>query len=154
MLAYFPTEQLYYLRIHDIIPAAVTLPVLGKAVVLNTKKLSLASSRFYLAYIVLEFFRLKERIGLLYAKQMALSKTNANSAEADAEKTELEHSWEAYTLATAYNTFRFPGALHWYVVPYDPRFDSFIFSFSLRGLYVVGGALNPDPEPPKAGLDG
>ena len=119
MLAYFPTEQLYYLRVHDIIPAAVTLPLLGKTVALNMKKLLQASSRFYLAYIVLEFFRLKERSGLLYAKEKSLSKANANSAKANAEKLELEHSWKAHKLAAVYNTLRFPGALHWYVVFHD-----------------------------------
>ena len=115
MLAYFPTEQLYYLRVHDIIPAAITLPVLGRTVTLNTKKLSLASSRFYLAYIFLEFFRLKERAGLLHAKEKALSRTNVNSAEANAEKAELKDSWKAHRLATTYNIFQLPGALHWCV---------------------------------------
>lgn len=105
-------EQLYYLRAHDIIPAAVTLPVLGKKVGLNAKKLLQTSSRFYLAYILLEFFRLKERTGLLYTKQKALSRTNTNNVEADAE---LTNNWKAHQLATAYNACRLPGALHWYV---------------------------------------
>ena len=135
MLAYFPTEQLYYLRIHDIIPAVITLPFLGKTVALNAKKLVQASSRFYLAYIVLEFFRLKERSGLLHAKERALSKANANSAEANAEKTELQYSWNAHVLAAAYNTFRFPGALHWYVDFYEPV--SFRLLFGLHGLHVA-----------------
>ena len=120
MLAYFPTEQLYYLRVHDIIPAAVTLPILGKTVALNTKKLLQASSRFYLAYIILEFFRLKERSGLLYAKRKALSKTCANNDKANAEKVELNNSWNAHKLAAAYNTFRLPGTLHWCVALHDP----------------------------------
>jgi len=113
MLAYFPTEQLYYLRVHDIIPSAITLPVVGKTVTLNAKKLLQASSRFYLAYIILEFFRLKERSGLLYAKQKALNKTNANNVEANAEKAELENNWNVHKLTAAYNAFRLPGALHW-----------------------------------------
>ena len=116
MLAYFPTEQLYYLRVHDIIPAAITLPVLGKTIVWNAKKLLQASSRFYLAYIFLEFFRLKERVGLLYTKQKALSKANTNNAEANAEKVELKASWKALQSATIYNSFRLPGALHWCVI--------------------------------------
>lgn len=117
MLAYFPTEQLYYLRVHDVIPTAITLPVLGKTIVLNAKKLLQASSRFYLAYIFLEFFRLKERAGLLDTKQKALSRTSANKVEVDAEKAELKDTWKAHQLATAYNAFRLPGALHWYVRP-------------------------------------
>ena len=135
MLAYFPTEQLYYLRVHDIIPAAITLPFLGKTMGLNATKLSQASSRFYLAYIVLEFFRLKERSGLLHAKEKALGKSNANSAEANAEKTELKHSWDAHILATAYNTLSLPGALHWYVDFHDPL--SFRLLFVLGWLYVT-----------------
>jgi hypothetical protein len=100
--------------------SAITLPVFGKTVALNAKKLLQASSRFYLAYIVLEFFRLKERSGLLHAKQKALNKTNANNVEANAEKAELKNSWNAHKLATVYNTFRLPGALHWYVALHDP----------------------------------
>ena len=139
MLAYFPTEQLYYLRVHDIIPAAITLPFLGKTVGLNAKKLSQASSRFYLAYIVLEFFRLKERSGLLHAKEKALSGANANSAETNAEKTELKYSWDAHILATACNTFRLPGALHWYVAFHDP--------ISSRPSLVSGGLYVTRVEP-------
>lgn len=120
MLAYFPTEHLYYLRVHDIIPSAITLPVIGKTVALNAKKLLQASSRFYLAYIILEFFRLRERFGILYAKQKALNKTNGKNVEANAEKAELKNSWNVHKLAAAYNTFRLPGALHWYVALYDP----------------------------------
>ena len=143
MLAYFPTEQLYYLRVHDIIPAAITLPVLGKTVALNTKKLLLASSRLYLTYIVLEFFRLKEQSGLLYTKEKALSKTNVNSAEANAEKAKLKRSWTAHTLATAYNTFRFPGALHWYV---NLSIRPFFYSFCVgRICYIGPSTLNIDP---------
>jgi len=120
MLAYFPTEQLYYLRIHDIIPAAMTLPIIGKTVAFNAKKLLQASSRLYLAYIILEFFRLKEQSGLLFTKQKVLNKANASDIEANAEKAGLRNSWNAHTLAAAYNTFRLPAALHWYVVLHDP----------------------------------
>lgn len=141
MLAYFPTEQLYYLRVHDIIPATATFPILGKTVGLNAKKLLQASSKFYLAYIVLEFFRLKERSGLLRAKEKALRESNANSAEANAEKIELKHSLDAHKLATAYNTFRFPGALHWYVDLPDSRFVSPLL-FASRGSCVA-----PNPRP-------
>ncbi|KAF9642108.1 hypothetical protein BDM02DRAFT_3273587 [Thelephora ganbajun] len=76
------------------------------------QKLLQASSRFYLAYIVLEFFQLKERFGLLYAKQKALSKAGANNVEANTERVELKQGWKAHQLATVYNTLRFPGALH------------------------------------------
>lgn len=120
MLAYFPAEQLYYLRVHDIIPAAITLPILGKTVALNTRKLLQVSSRLYLVYVILEFFRLKERSGLLRAKEKALRKANANDVEASSEKAELKRNRDAHTLATAYNTFRFPGALHWYADFHDP----------------------------------
>lgn len=128
MLAYFPTEQLYYLRVHGIIPAAVTLPFLGKTVALNARRLLQVSSRFYLAYVVLEFFRLKERSGLLYAKEKALRKANANSVEANAERAELKHNWNAHMVATAYNTFRFPGALHWYVSLHAPNSSCLFYS--------------------------
>ncbi|KAF9644892.1 hypothetical protein BDM02DRAFT_3190187 [Thelephora ganbajun] len=154
MLAYFPTEQLYYLRIHDIIPAAITLPVLGKTLTLNTKKLLQASSRFYLAYIVLEFFRLKERFGLLCAKQKALSKTGANNVEANAERVELKKSWKAHQLATAYNTFRFPGALHWSLESgislNDVTGAALGLAASLitfRGLWAAAGVILPPPPP-------
>lgn len=135
MLAYFPTEQLYYLRVHDVIPAVITLPVLGKTIALNAKKLLQASSRFYLAYIFLEFFRLKERAGLLYTKQKALNRANANNAEANAEKVELKASWKALQSATMYNAFRFPGALHWCVC--SPQSLFFPSLFASPGRYAV-----------------
>lgn len=130
MLAYFPTEQLYYLRVHDIVPATITLPVLGKTVALNAKKLLQASSRFYLAYIFLEFFRLKERAGLLYTKQKALNRANADSVEANSEKAELKDSLKAHQLATAYNALRLPGALQWCVR--FPQISVHLFSPSPR----------------------
>jgi len=148
MLAYFPTEQLYYLRVHDIIPAAITLPVLGKTVALNMRKLVQASSRFYLAYIFLEFFRLKEQSGLLHAKQRALGEANANSTE----RVEIKNSWKAHKLAAAYNALRLPGALHWYVVLCGSQFV-LSFLFALHGFYVVRGALDPNAKPPKASLN-
>jgi hypothetical protein len=49
-----------------------------------------------------------------------LNKTNANNMGANAEKAELKNSWNAHKLATVYNTFRLPGALHWYVALHDP----------------------------------
>lgn len=134
MLAYFPAEQLYYLRVHDIIPAAITLPVLGKTVALNAKKLLQASSRLYLAYIFLEFFRLKERAALLYKNQKSLKKTNTDSVEANAERAKLKDSWKIHQLATAYNAFRLPGALHWYVR--SPAHLDFNF-LRLSGLTMV-----------------
>jgi len=159
MLAYFPTEQLYYLRAHDIIPAAITLPVLGKTVALNTRKLLLASSRCYLAYIVLEFFRLKEKSGLLCAKQKALSEVNTNNVEANAEKTELKQSWEAHTLAIVSNTFRFPGALCWSLESGIPLNDVTGAVFGLvasliafRDLWAVAG--KPSVPPPAITGDG
>ena len=138
MLAYFPTEQPHYLRIHDIIPAAITLPIIRKTVTFNAKKLLQASSRFYLTYIILEFFRLKKRSGLLRSKQKALNKASANDVEANAEKAELRDSWDTHRLAAVYNTFRLPGALHWYVVLHDSRFvSSFLHGLCMGFAWCV-----------------
>lgn len=161
MLAYFPTEQLYYLRVHDVIPAAITLPVLGKTIALNGKKLLQASSRFYLAYIFLEFFRLKERAGLLYTKQKALSKANANNAEANAEKAELKASWKALQFATTYNAFRLPGALHWSLESGIPLYNVTGAAFGLaaslitfRQLWAAAGVFTSPPPPAVAENEG
>jgi len=158
MLAYFPTEQLYYLRVHDVIPAAITLPVLGKTVSLNAKKLLQAASRFYLAYIFLEFFRLKERTGLLYAKRKALDRANTNSVEANAEKAELKNSWKAHRIATVYNALRLPGALHWSMGSGIPLNDVIGPVSGLAASLVTFGGLwaaagVPPPPPPPAVVD-
>jgi len=154
MLAYFPTEQLYYLRVHDIIPPAITIPVIGKTVALNAKRLLQVSSRFYLAYIILEFFRLKERSGLLYTKQKALNKTNGNDVEANTEKVELKNSWNVHKLTVAYNTLRLPGALHWSlesgIALNDVTGAAFGLAASLitfSSLWAAAGIV-PPPSPP------
>jgi len=155
MLAYFPTEQLYYLRVHDIIPAAITLPILGKTVSLNAKKLLLASSRFYLAYIFLEFFKLKEQAGLLYAKQKALDKVNNNSTEANAEKAELKNSLKAHRLATAYNALRLPGTLQWSLESGIPLSDvtGAVLGLGAAGITWVSHGIVPPPPPPPGGKE-
>ena len=85
MRGYFPVEPLHPLQIHNVTPAAVTLPVLGKLVGLYTRLLP-DPGGFYLVCIVLEFFQLegtvrrfarKKKKPLTKATQIASVKTNA-----------------------------------------------------------------------------
>ena len=113
MRGYFPVEPLHHLQIHNVTPAAVTLPVLGKLVGLYTRPLP-DPGGFYLVCIVLEFFQLegtvrrfarKKKKPLTKATQIASVKTNAEK------RTQAQP--DRLRLATGSNVTRFPVALHW-----------------------------------------
>ena len=77
-----------------------TLSIIGKTAGLNAKKLLLASSRFYLAFVTLVFFWLKERTGLLRTEQKASIKADTNDTEVIIEKAGLKNSWDVHRLRT------------------------------------------------------
>ena len=80
MLLYYPLEHLYYLRAHALLPLSLSLPVAlpfltrNKKLTLDINKLGLWSTRFWAAYVLLQFVHLGEDFGLLRMRELALSK--------------------------------------------------------------------------------
>ena len=87
MLAYYPLEHLYYLLSHSVIPDKLPLPSLtafipfvrtrpsDKHIPLDLGTLSVWSTRFWAAYVVLQLSHLREDGKLLTARERALSKS-------------------------------------------------------------------------------
>ena len=117
MIAYYPLEHLYYLRAHAILPAALALPFLKKSIPLNTGKIGLWSTRFWAAYVFLQFAHLREDHQLLRSRERALNKVKGKGKASDeeAEKTDLARRWDALLNELVVNLGYLPLTLHWYV---------------------------------------
>lgn len=114
MLAYYPLEHLFYLRVHDIIPPFIWVPWSWKPQLLHPGKLVKWSCRFLVVYLLLQFAHLHEDRNLLLQKEKALAK--ASGKEAEAERVELKKKWAALKIATISTACKLPTGLHWYVV--------------------------------------
>ncbi|KAG6332992.1 hypothetical protein ID866_6097 [Astraeus odoratus] len=115
MLAYYPLEHLYYLRVHDVIPA--TLPSLTSIIRrsssrmnLNATKLAMWSCRAWAVYVLLQFAHLMEDRQLLLTRERHLRKSKDASVEA---KAELRRSWDTFWNEVIANTANLPLAIHW-----------------------------------------
>lgn len=113
MLAYYPLEHLFYLRMHDVIPPFIWLPFQWKPTLLHPGKLVKWSCRFLAVYLLLQFAHLNEDRKLLAKKEKALAR--ATGAEAETEKVELKKKWAALRTATISTAVKLPTSLHWYV---------------------------------------
>lgn len=118
MIAYYPLEHLYYLRAHAILPAALALPLFKKSISLNTGKISLWSTRFWAAYVLLQFAHLREDHQLLKSRERALNKVKGKGKASDeaAEKADLTRRWDALINELVVNLGYLPLTLHWCVL--------------------------------------
>jgi hypothetical protein len=119
MLAYYPLEHLFYLRVHDIIPPFIWVPWSWKPTLLHPGKLVKWSCRFLAVYLLLQFAHLNEDRKLLLKKERALTK--ASGEEAETERVELKKKWAALKVATISTACKLPTSLHWYVL-FSPYF--------------------------------
>ncbi|KAI6042587.1 hypothetical protein EDC04DRAFT_3108713 [Pisolithus marmoratus] len=115
MLVYYPLEHLYYLRIHDLIPAAIPsiISLTGRGsrkISLNAGKLAMWSCRAWAAYVVLQFAHLLEDRKLLLMKERHLKKGKDVSAE---ERKDLGRRWDVFWNEVIANTANLPLAIHW-----------------------------------------
>jgi len=115
MIAYYPLEHLYYLRAHAVLPAVLALPLLKKSISLNTGKLGLWSTRFWAAYVFLQFAHLREDHHLLKLRERALNKVKGKGKASDeaAEKADLTQRWDALINELVVNLGYLPLTLHW-----------------------------------------
>jgi len=115
MLAYYPLEHLYYLRVNGLLSQSITLPFIKKKIHLDINKLGLWSTRFWALYVFLQFSHLREDFKLLKIREKALSKAKGKAKAIDetAEKTELASRWDALVNELAVNIGYLPLTLHW-----------------------------------------
>lgn len=115
MLAYYPLEHLYYLRAHDLIPAAVpSLMSLvrrsSKRVQLNTNTLGMWSCRAWAVYVILQFAHLIQDRKLLLMSEKNLRKSKGVASE---DKEDLRKRWGAFWNEVVANSANLPLAIHW-----------------------------------------
>ncbi|SRR6266702_1193102 len=116
MLAFFPLQQLSFLRTNDLVPAALPLPTpSGKPrhVTINDGAVSLWSTRFWMAYVVLQLAHLREDRALLVKRQRALEKLSAREKLQPQERAELARRWDAWYNELAVNLSYLPMTIHW-----------------------------------------
>lgn len=123
MIAYYPLEHLYYLISHSVVPAELpsvpfasrlpfTKPNLdGKSVSWDMGALGLWSTRFWAAYVVLQFAHLREDRKILKMRQRAVNKSKATTAPA--EREELAKRWDALLNELIVNLGYLPLTVHW-----------------------------------------
>ena len=117
MLAYYPLEHLYYLRVNGLLPKSISLPFVSKKIPLDVAKLGLWSTRFWALYVFLQFSHLREDFKLLQLRGRALSKSKgkAKAVDEEAEKAELANRWDALMNEVVVNLGHLPLTIHWYV---------------------------------------
>lgn len=141
MLAYYPLEHLYYLLTHSIIPDKLPLPSLtafvpfirtqpsDKSIPLDAGALSIWSTRFWAAYVILQLAHLREDGKLLLMRERALSKSKVRitlsarrtraerceqSGASPTEKEEIRKRKNAIFNEWIVNLAYLPQTIHWY----------------------------------------
>ena len=120
MLGYYPLEHLYYLVSHGIIPSTIRSPLSlfsskPKLIKLDAGKLSLWSTRFWAAYVLLHFAHLWEDRKLLIAKGRALKRASKGGLSRE-EKLEMRNRWDAFWSEVVINLGYLPLTIHWCVM--------------------------------------
>jgi hypothetical protein len=107
MLFFFPLQHLSFLRTNDLIPS--TLPPR----ITNDRTLSLWSTRFWMAYVVLQLAHLREDRTLLVKRQRALDKLSSREKLQPQERVEIARRWDAWYNELAVNLSFLPMTIHW-----------------------------------------
>ena len=112
MLFFFPLQHLSFLRTNDLVPRRIPTA--------NDRTLSLWSTRFWMAYVVLQLAHLREDRALLVKRQRALDKLNAREKLQPLERVELARRWDAWYNELAVNLSFLPMTAHGSVRPPYP----------------------------------
>jgi hypothetical protein len=112
MLAFFPLQHLFFLRTNDLVPVA---PVL-----FDDRAVGRWSSRFWMAYVVLQLAHLREDRALLVKRHRALDKLSAREKLQPQERAELVRRWDAWYNELAVNLSFLPMTIHWSACPPRP----------------------------------
>ncbi len=109
ILAFFPLQQLSFLRTNDLVPAALPLPTPSRmppGMTINDGAVSLWSMRLWMAYVVLQLAHLHEGRVLLDKRQRALKTVAAGARE-------LARRWDAWYNELAVNLSYLLMTIHW-----------------------------------------
>jgi hypothetical protein len=139
MLLYYPLEHLSYLLSHSVIPTSVPSPSSfisnipfvssflssGSSVKLNevhldANVLSIWSTRFWAAYVGLQFLHLREDAKLLGRRERSIAKAkgkagSGGTAAYEVEKAEVRKRWDALLNELVVNLGYLPLTIHWLV---------------------------------------
>ncbi|KAH9167835.1 hypothetical protein EDB89DRAFT_1995071 [Lactarius sanguifluus] len=117
MLAFFPLQQLSFLRTNDLVPPALHLPTPSggkpRRVAIHDGAVSLWSTRLWMTYVVLQLAHLREDRALLVKRQRALEKLSAREKLQPQERAELVRRWDAWYNELAVNLSYLPMTIHW-----------------------------------------
>jgi hypothetical protein len=139
MLFYYPLEHLSYLVSHSILPASVPSPrsLIGtssKPVHLDVNKLGIWSTRFWAAYVALQFAHLREDAKLLGKRERAVLKAKGKGVNLEAEKAEVRRRWDALLNELVVNLGYLPLTIHWLAELNCPC----LFTLELTIPYTLG----------------
>jgi len=143
MLAFYPLQHLSFLRTNDLIVPRV-----------DDRAVSLWSTRFWMAYVVLQLAHLREDRALLVKRQRALDKLNSREKLQPQERVELGRRWDAWYNELAVNLSFLPMTVHWSLEKGLFKNDIWVSLFGLAaaiGSFRSGWkatALLPPPPPP------
>jgi len=116
LLAFYHLQHLSYLRTHELIPPYFSLPSLPllsrRSVTINDSAVSVWSSRFWAAYVVLQLAHLREDRALLVKRQRAINRLSPKEKERD----ELKRRWDEWYNELAVNLSYLPMTIHWYLL--------------------------------------
>ncbi|KAI0067265.1 hypothetical protein BV25DRAFT_1959929 [Artomyces pyxidatus] len=134
MLAFYPLQNLYYLRSRDIIPASLPIPAppiftRSKApltIPIDSTSLSLWSTRLWALYVCLQLAHLREDRALLIRRQRALGRDKVRLQQDD-----LRRRWDAWYNELAVNLAYLPMTIHWSLEKGAFKNDIWVSAFGL-----------------------
>jgi len=154
MLAFYPLQQLSFLHTNDLVPAA-----LPRRIIINDRAVSLWSTRFWMAYVVLQLAHLREDRALLVKRQRALEKLSSREKLQPQERAELARRWDAWYNELVVNLSYLPMTIHWSFEKGLFGNDIWVSVFGLAAAIVSfrsgwkATALSPPPPPAEPSED-
>lgn len=103
MLVFYPLQQLSFLRTHNLAPVPERR--------VGDRAVALWSTRFWMAYVVLQLAHLREDRVLLVLRQRAL--LGPREKVQPQERAELARRWDAWYNELAVNLSYLPMTIHW-----------------------------------------
>ncbi|KAI0303564.1 hypothetical protein B0F90DRAFT_1585282, partial [Multifurca ochricompacta] len=160
MLAFYPLQHLTYLRTHDLIPTALSLPSFSgnpRQLTINEPAVSLWSTRLWAAYVVLQLAHLREDRALLLKRQRALNRLSPREKLQPQERTDLARRWDAWYNELAVNLSYLPMTIHWSlekgIFKNNAWISLFGFAAAIASFRSGWNATSIQPPPPSTSTE-
>jgi len=181
LLAFYHLQHLFYLSKHELIPLSSSIPSFlslpsssssvfseargrsGAAVTINGSALSVWSSRFWAAYVVLQLAHLREDRALIVKRQRTINRLSPKEKE----RVEFKRRWDEWYNELAVNLSYLPMTIHWSLEKGLFKNDTWISLFGLAAAIVSfrsgwnatalppsAPSVEPEPEAEKASGSG